>query len=149
MLERFAVHPLAQAATLGSEVEFTLRFDGVRVRGAVDRVAELGGETVLIDFKTNRSLDARLRDAYGTQLRIYALAAAAGVLPGGSSPRLLLFHLTTGEAIEVTPDPEAARRRVLEAAAAIRAQDFELRPEHASRPCFMCSYRPACAHARA
>ncbi|HEY5676686.1 MAG TPA: ATP-dependent DNA helicase, partial [Myxococcales bacterium] len=140
MLARYARHPLAAAATLGTEVEFTLRFDGVRVRGAVDRVAELDGETVLVDYKTNRTLDARLRDAYGTQLRIYALAAAAGLLPGGAAPKLLLFHLPTGEGIEVGPDPESARARVLAAAAAIRSGDFSLRPEHAARPCFLCSY---------
>jgi len=149
MLTRYARHPLAAATTLGTEVEFTLRFEGVRVRGAVDRVAELDGATVLVDYKTNRTLDARLRDAYATQLRIYALAAAEGLLPGSGSPRLTLFHLPTGEAIEVDPDPEAARRRVLAAAAAIRSGDFELKPEHASRPCFLCAYRPACAHARA
>jgi ATP-dependent helicase/nuclease subunit A len=148
MLARYLSHPLAAAPTLGSEVEFTLRFDGVRVRGAVDRVAQ-ADRTVLVDFKTNRTLDARLRDAYATQLRLYSLAAEQGLLPGDRSPRLVLFHLPSGEAIEVAPDPTAARARVLAAAAAIRSGDFELRPEHASRPCFLCAYRPACAHARA
>jgi len=148
MLARYRANPLAAAATLGTELEFTLRLDGVRVRGAVDRVAELGGGSVLVDYKTNRNLDGRLRDAYATQLRLYALAAGQGLLPGGPEPRLVLFHLPSGEAMEITPDPEAARQRVLKAAAAIRAGAFELGPEHASRPCFACAYRPACSHAR-
>src|SRR5439155_4671806 len=124
MLRRYAAHPLAGAATLGCELEFTLRFEGVRVRGAVDRVATWEGRTFLVDYKTNRTLDGRLRDAYSTQLRVYSLAAAEGLLPGGAEPRLVLFHLPAGEVIEVAADPEAARTRLRAAAAAIRPGSF-------------------------
>ncbi|HEX6487834.1 MAG TPA: ATP-dependent DNA helicase [Candidatus Dormibacteraeota bacterium] len=148
MLQRYLQQPLASAPTLGTEIEFTLRFEGVRVRGAVDRVAELGGRSVLVDYKTNRTLDRSLREAYSTQLRIYALAAGSGLLPGGSNPRLAIYHLPAGELIEVEPDAGAARARVLRAAEAIRAGDYEIGPEHAARPCFACAYRPACSHAR-
>lgn len=148
MIGRYLLHPLASAPTLGTELEFTLRLPGVRVRGAVDRVAQLEGATVLIDYKTNRRLDERVREAYATQLRIYALAAEAGLLPGGDSPRLLLFHLPTGEEIEVTRDLEAAREHVLAAAESIRSGTFELGPQHSARPCFLCAYRPACSQAR-
>ena len=79
---------------------------------------------------------------------MYALAAEAGLLPGGSEPRLVLFHLPAGEAIEVTPDAEAARSRLRAAAEAVRQGRFELGPEHAQRPCFICAYRKACSSAR-
>ena len=148
MIEHYLAHPLAAAPTLGTELEFTLRLPGVRVRGAVDRVASLDGVTVLVDYKTNRRLEQRVRDAYATQLRVYALAAEAGLLPGGAAPRLVLFHLPSGEAIEVDRDLDSARERVLRAAAAIQAGAFELGPEHASRPCYVCAYRQACSQAR-
>jgi len=145
VLRAYLAHPLAGARTLGAEVEFNLRLgDGVRVKGFVDRVAELDGRTVLIDYKTNARLDDRLLEAYSTQLRLYGLAARRGLLPGGSEPDLVLFDLRRGDAIAVTPDAEGAEARVLEAAGRIGAGDFALGPEHRDRPCFLCAFRPLC-----
>lgn len=150
MLGAYATQPLAQAPTLGTEVEFNLRLgEGVRVKGIVDRVCELEGRTALVDYKTNARLDERLREAYATQLRLYGLAAQRGLLPGGSEPpRLVLFDLRQSNAIEVTPDPAGAEARVLEAARRISTGDFQLRPEHRNRPCFLCAYRPLCPERR-
>jgi RecB family exonuclease len=149
LLRAYLEHPVAAAATLGAEVEFNLRLgDAVRVKGIVDRVCELDGRTTLVDYKTNAHLDRRLREAYGSQLQLYGLAAGRGLLPGGSSPRLLLFDLRRAEAIEVEPDAAAAEARVLDAAARIAAGDFALRPEHRDRPCFLCAYRPLCPERR-
>jgi ATP-dependent exoDNAse (exonuclease V) beta subunit len=148
MLERWLVHPLASATTLGTEVEINLRLDDVRLKGIVDRVSELDGRTVLVDYKTNSHLDARLRDAYSTQLRLYGLAAEQGLLPGARDARLVLFDLRRGEAIEVAPDSASAAARVRRAAGAIAAGRFELGPEHADRPCRLCAYRQICADRR-
>jgi hypothetical protein len=60
----------------------------------------------------------------------------------------MLFHLPSGEAIEVAADPSGARTLVLSTAESIRADNFELGPEHDARPCFLCGYRPACSQAR-
>ncbi len=149
LLRTYLGHPLAGAATLGAEVEFNLRLgDSVRVKGIVDRVCELDGRTTLVDYKTNARLDRRLREAYGSQLQLYGLAAERGLLPGGAEPGLVLFDLRQGEAIEVAPDPGAAEARVLDAAARIAAGDFALRPEHRDRPCFLCAYRTLCPERR-
>ena len=148
MLERYAAHPLARARTLGVEIEFNLRLAGARIRGLVDRVCEIDGRTVLIDYKTNASLDAKLRDAYALQLRLYRLAAGRGLLPGGTSPELLLFDMRRGEPIPVTPDDAAVETRVAAAVAKISARDFALGPEHAERPCVLCAYRPICKDRR-
>ncbi|HXM53835.1 MAG TPA: ATP-dependent DNA helicase [Candidatus Dormibacteraeota bacterium] len=149
LLDTYLSHPLAGARTLGAEVEFNLRLgDGVRVKGVVDRVAELDGRTVLIDYKTNARLDDRLREAYSTQLRLYGLAARRGLLPGGTDPDLVLFDLRRGDAIDVRPDAESAEARVLDAARRIAAGDFALGPEHRDRPCFLCAYRPLCRDRR-
>ena len=111
-------------------------------------MCEFEGGTALVDYKTNARLDARLREAYSMQLRLYSLAAEAGLLPGDRQPRLFLFDLRRGEAIEVAPDPEGARDRVRQAAAAIAEGRFELGPEHSDRPCRLCAYRPVCRDRR-
>jgi DNA helicase-2/ATP-dependent DNA helicase PcrA len=148
MLEEYLDHPLARASTLAVEVGFNLRLGGVRIRGVVDRVCEVDGGAVLIDYKTNASLDPVLIAAYSMQLRIYALAAARGLLPGSRSPRLMLFDLRRGAVHDVTPDEPGVMAWVQTAAARIAAGDFALGPQHANRPCVLCAYRPICKDAR-
>ncbi|HLQ62222.1 MAG TPA: ATP-dependent DNA helicase [Candidatus Acidoferrales bacterium] len=148
MLRRYLEHPLARAETLGVELEFNLRLGGLRLKGFVDRVCVLDGRTVLVDYKTNAKLDERLQEVYSLQLRLYGLAAQAGILPGGGDPMLCLFDLRRGEAITVAPDPAGAQARLELVAARIAAGDFSLGPEHARRPCWLCAYRPLCPDAR-
>ncbi len=148
LLAAYLAHPLAGAATLGAEVEFNLRLPGVRVRGLVDRVCEVSGGTVLVDYKSNARLDPALLETYSTQLRLYGLAAGRGLLPGSLNPRLVIFDLRRSEAIEVSPDPAGAEVRVVAAAGRIGAGDFELGPRHRDRPCFLCAYRPLCPDRR-
>jgi hypothetical protein len=148
MLERYLAHPLAAATTLGVELEFNLRLGRTRVRGFVDRVCEIDGRTVLVDYKTNATLDERLIEAYSMQLRIYGLAARRGLLPGGSDPRLVLFDIRRGSLIEVTPDDAAVEAKIAAATSKILAGNFALGPEHSERPCTLCAFKPICADAR-
>ena len=148
MLARYLPHPLAAAKTLGVEVGFNMRIGATRVRGLVDRICELDGRAVLVDYKTNASLDASLIEAYSVQLRLYGLAAGRGLVPGGTNARLLLFDLRRGEVREVVPDGAGVEARIQAAAALIAAGDFSLGPEHAQRPCTLCAFRPICADAR-
>ena len=147
MLERYRSHPLATARTLAVEAGFHMNVGGARVRGVVDRVCDDGG-TVLIDFKTNATLDAAVMEAYSLQLRLYALAASRGLLPGGREPRLVLFDLRRGVAHEISADAPLVERRIRAAAERIASGNFELGPEHDARPCSLCAYRPVCGHAR-
>ena len=148
MLRGYLAQPLAAARTLGVEVEFNLRVGGTRVRGIVDRICAVGGRTVLVDYKTNATMDAALIDAYTTQLRLYALAVGRGLLPGGANPRLVLFDLRRAREIEVTADDAAVETRVSAVSRRIANGDFALGPENANRPCAMCAYRPICHDAR-
>jgi DNA helicase-2/ATP-dependent DNA helicase PcrA len=148
MLTRYLTHPLAAAKTLAVEVAFNMRIGTTRVRGLVDRICELDGQTVLVDYKTNASLDAKLLEAYSVQLRLYGVAARRGLVPGGAEPRLLLFDIRRGEMRNVTPDDAGVEARVRAAAARIADGDFSLSPEHADRPCNLCAYRPICTDAR-
>jgi RecB family exonuclease len=147
MLARYLTHPLAGAKTVAVEVGFNMRIGATRVRGLVDRICELHGEPVLVDYKTNASLDATLIAAYMVQLQLYALAARRGLLPGAAEPRLILFDLRRGEAIEVSRDDAGVEARVESASARIAAGDFSLGPEHAQRPCHICAFRPICPDA--
>src|SRR5690348_7298776 len=104
MLARYAAHALAKARTLAVESGFNMAIGGARVRGMVDRVCEVDGRTVLMDFKTNATLDPKLIDVYSLQLRIYGLAAHRGLLRGGRDPRLILFDMRRGEVHEIEPD---------------------------------------------
>jgi ATP-dependent exoDNAse (exonuclease V) beta subunit len=149
MLAGYLGHPLAAAKTLGTEVEFNLRIGATRVRGIVDRICEQDGQTVLVDYKTNATMDASLIEAYTTQLRLYSLAAGRGLLPGGAGPRLVLFDLRRSQAIEISADDAAVEARVVAVAERIAQGDFALGPENAQRPCAMCAFRPICADARA
>ena len=147
MLARYALDPLASARTLGVEVAFNMTLGGARIKGLVDRVAEAEGRTVLIDYKTNATLDATLLEAYTLQLRLYGVAAARGLLPGGPAPRLVLFDLRRGTPIEIEPDDAPVAARVGVAVSKIAGADFSLGPQHANRPCYLCAYRPICKDA--
>jgi RecB family exonuclease len=129
------------------EVGFNMRIGTTRVRGLVDRICELDGHTILVDYKTNASLDASLIEAYSVQLRLYGLAARRGLVPGGALA-LVLFDLRRGELIDVVADDAGVEARVEAAAARIAAGDFSLRAEHAQRPCNICAFRPICPDAR-
>jgi len=148
MLARYLTHPLAVAKTLAVEVGFNMRIGATRVRGMIDRICELDGQTVLVDYKTNASLDATLIEAYSVQLRLYGLAARRGLVPGGAEPRLVLFDIRRGEMRDVAPDDAGVEARVRAASARIAAGDFSLGPEHAERPCHLCAFRPICPDAR-
>ena len=94
------------------------------------------------------SLDAALIEAYSIQLRLYGLAARRGLLPGATEPRLMLFDMRRGEARDVVADDAGVVAMVEAAAARIATGDFNLRPEHAQRPCSLCAYRPICPDRR-
>ncbi len=148
MLARYLDHPISRGRTLAVEAPFNLSIGATRVRGVVDRVCELDGRSVLIDFKTNATLDRELIESYSLQLRIYGLAARRGLVPGGRDPRLVLFDLRRGEVREIEPDDAQVEARVSVAAEKIAAGDFRLGPEHERRPCSLCAYRPICGDAR-
>jgi hypothetical protein len=69
---------LARAARLHPEVPFAFRAGGLVVRGEIDLLADLGEESLVIDYKSD-ALDGATPGAqmerYQVQRRIYALAA--------------------------------------------------------------------------
>ena len=65
-------------ASLSPEAPFAFRAGGLLVRGEIDLLAELDGEVLVLDYKSDRlegAEPAALMERYDVQRRIYALAA--------------------------------------------------------------------------
>ena len=97
MSSNSSIVPLRQADTIDDPLTTILR------SGARRLLAAAAAASAATAFLRGGRLSVggrpfgRLRDAYSTQLRVYSLAAAEGLLPGGAEPRLVLFHLPAGE----------------------------------------------------
>ncbi len=116
--------------------------DNVLVSGRIDQINRLGdNDAEVVDYKTGKpKLD---RDAEKSlQLSLYALAARE--LLDLHPTRLVFYNLKTNEAAAAVRDArqiEAARQRVQEVAADIRAGVF---PPQPSFRCRSCAYQPIC-----
>jgi putative RecB family exonuclease len=113
------------------------------VVGSIDRVdVDDEGRFHVVDYKTNRKVKDRDRVAGSLQLAIYALACRHlfGALPATVS----LDFVVPGVEIRVDVadlDLEAARQRVLDTAAAVRAERYDPTP---NRLCDWCDFRAVC-----
>ncbi len=113
------------------------------VVGSIDRVdVDEDGGLHVIDYKTNRKVKNRERVAKSLQLSIYALACRHlyGALPRTVS----LDFVVPGVEVRVDVedlDLEAARRAVLDTAAAVRAEHYEPTPNPL---CDWCDFRALC-----
>jgi putative RecB family exonuclease len=113
------------------------------VVGSIDRVdVDDEGRFHVVDYKTNRKVKDRQRVAGSLQLAIYALACRHlfGALPATVS----LDFVVPGVEIRVDVedlDLEDARQRVLDTAAAVRAERYDPTP---NRLCDWCDFRAVC-----
>jgi DNA helicase-2/ATP-dependent DNA helicase PcrA len=132
------------------EFGFTLPAPGGpdRVRGRWDRVDEVDGAAVIIDYKSSdvRELArADARAAESLQLKLYALAwrAMTGRLPA----RVELRFLESGMVGRYEPteaDLDEAAAAVREASAGIRARRFAATPSY--QACRYCAYNQICPY---
>jgi DNA helicase-2/ATP-dependent DNA helicase PcrA len=127
------------------ERQFDFRIGPHHLRGRVDRVDKLAGESQeyeLIDYKTSRPKDAE-QLADDIQLSLYAVAAReAWQLP---SSRQAYYYVLDDVKVPVPrseQDAEAVKEVVLEVGEGILAQAFEPTPSHAA--CSICDYRIVC-----
>jgi ATP-dependent exoDNAse (exonuclease V) beta subunit len=120
------------------EFDFAFELEGIILRGQIDLWFEEGGETILVDYKTDRESDARRKESYFLQLRLYAMALER--LTGRLPDRALLFYLRRDEVVSVSLDDasmEAARRMVGAFREAQEKREFPLRE---GAHCFRCPY---------
>jgi DNA helicase-2/ATP-dependent DNA helicase PcrA len=128
------------------EGEFIFTLGPTRVRGRFDRVDDTPEGTVIVDYKSSdvsepKAADKRARESL--QLKMYALAHQQAT--GGLPARVELRFLESGLVGRHTPTPEDladARTAVEEAAAGIRARQFEATPGY--QTCRYCAYNQIC-----
>jgi RecB family exonuclease len=134
---------VAPADVLYQEKKFELPLDNdVIVTGRIDQINRIDGKKVeIVDYKTGRSKDKKAA-AKDFQLGIYALAAEE--ILELRPERLVLYSLTSNEAVETTRDSKAlkeTRAKIAEVADLIRARDFAAKPGFM---CKYCDYKPIC-----
>lgn len=146
-LHRFALETAdADDRIIAVEQPFTVRIGPDHVRGRYDVVRQTEAGIVITDYKSGdmRSVTrARQRARSSLQLQLYALAWEA---EHGHRPDAVELHfLEGGIAGQATPTDrqlDGARKKVAQAAAGIRAGDFEATPGYPA--CDWCPYRRIC-----
>ena len=155
VLRRFIQRELASGRVpLASEMEFKFRIGNDVVVGRWDRIDEVDGEVVLVDYKTSEIDDREKaseradKSLKEDQLGLYALAYAETRKTVPARVRLDFVDAgLTGEARVARDHLERARARVRTAALGIRAAQFPARPDQ--RKCGDCPYSRFCPHSAA
>ena len=146
-LQEFRAREIASGpAASAVERHFRAKLEGVVITGSMDRVDEGPEGVTLVDYKTSEMDDEEKADEASKkslQLSVYALAyrELAGRLPD----RLELRYVLTGITGVSSCDEERiakAHAKIAEIAAAIRAEEFDARPD--ARKCAICACRPVC-----
>jgi ATP-dependent DNA helicase UvrD/PcrA len=139
---------------LAVEMEFKFRLGNDVVVGRWDRIDEIGGEIVLVDYKTgeiadrDKAEDRAAKSLKDGQLGLYALGYAE---TRQAMPARVQLHFVDsgliGEAKVEEKHLETARERVRAAAAGIRAAAFP--PDPDQRKCGDCPYSRFCVYSAA
>jgi DNA helicase-2/ATP-dependent DNA helicase PcrA len=154
-LRRFVERENASGRSpLASEMEFKFRLGNDVVVGRWDRIDEINGEIVLVDYKTSeiddreKAAERAEKSVRDGQLGLYALAYAE---TRESTPARVQLHYmdsgVVGEARVQREHLERARARVRTAAEGIRAAHFPASPDQ--RKCGDCPYSRFCVHSAA
>ncbi|MFQ5827855.1 MAG: ATP-dependent helicase [Candidatus Methylomirabilia bacterium] len=130
------------------EKEFGFNLGADRVRGRFDRVDETDAGPVIIDYKSSEiriPRDAVKRARESLQLKIYALAyqEMTETLPAHVELRFLESGLV-GHHRMTEVDVREAADKIKEAAAGIRARQFEATPGY--QVCRYCAYNQVCPY---
>ena len=131
----------ARASRVEREFDFLMAVEGLVLRGQIDLWFEEGGETIIVDYKTDavnaNEAHQRTQD-YAMQLRLYALALER--ITGRPPNHAWLYFLRPNTAIEVDlrpsllDSPEQVLRELQE------AQDSLHFPMREARHCTRCPF---------
>lgn len=120
------------------EFDFAFELEGIILRGQIDLWFEEGGEMVLVDYKTDRAIEAAREEAYALQLRLYAMALAR--LTGRLPDRALLVYLRRNEARSVALDEASIEAACQTVRAFRKAQEKVEFPLREGNHCYRCPY---------
>lgn len=136
-----AVHPI------GLELKLEARFNGVRVRGIIDRLElDADGEFVITDYKTGGVPSERFEGKSLGGVHIYALLCEQNF--GKRPARVQLLYLKKPEAIIATPTEQSIsgvvrRTSALWSAIETACSRDDFRP-HPSKLCDYCAFKSYC-----
>ena len=148
MLERYIKH-LNPGGALLAEQEFTVDFNGHRIRGRIDRVDRAGSGVQVSDYKTSRSPIFKSEAEESLQLAIYYLAALEheGIASLGRPMQMQLVypgHMSFNKVTSRIQKPEQAKK-VLERLPGlidgVLAEDFRPSP---TADCTWCKFKVIC-----
>jgi DNA helicase-2/ATP-dependent DNA helicase PcrA len=129
------------------EKEFRWHDGNVRFRGRWDRIDQVNGKAVIIDYKSTKVKDQKEADKRtqdSLQMDIYALSfTKTQDMPILESRLLFLESDIAGRAEKKQRDLNRAMENIQEAEAGIRKKDFHPKPDWHN--CNFCSYKNICA----
>ncbi len=126
------------AGSVQREMRFVFTVGEHLLDGTIDLLFEDGGESILVDYKTDRVPEKRMQSSaasYAPQLQLYAAGLAKS---GNPVDRAVLFYLRPGKSVDVDVGEAALGRTkalVEEFFAAQRSQDYPLKTGAHCRLC--------------
>ena len=142
LARQFHEHGLGRRAdsaqSVQREMSFVFTVGEHLLSGTIDLLFEEGGESVLLDYKTDRVRGKRIESSaanHALQLQLYAAGLAKS---GNPVDRAVLFYLRPGKSVDVDIGEAALGRSkdlVEEFFAAQRSQDYPLRTGAHCRLC--------------
>lgn len=147
------------ARPVGIERTVSFMSDDLRIQGRVDRLDDRGGELVVVDYKTSRSVPTD--DDARTSMPLALYAAAVWKMFRRPVTRVELHHVPSGTVAAHEHTGESIRRQVERARAimrdarradadhALRGADSELFPAVTGPLCGWCDLRAHCPEGQA
>ena len=152
-LRQAVAHPgflTESARPMSTEQDFEGEWMGFRVRGTLDRVDELNGRALIIDYKSGTTKPLGVQDRerklnLDVQLALYAYAALPQIYPDHKLGGAMYVSLRTGEVIDRLKvnmsEYEALADRLR---ALLNRGDFTPRPDIELKACKFCSWQAVC-----
>ncbi|MEB3272603.1 MAG: PD-(D/E)XK nuclease family protein [Prochlorothrix sp.] len=144
------------AEPLQLEAEFCGEWQGLKVRGQVDRIDRTADGLVLIDYKTGKSRPAGIQDRHGkasidVQLPLYQEAAAPALCPG--EPVAKAYYYSIRGKKQMAPSSKAPQHELPEALDRCKAHldhgHYPVQPDNQRSACTYCDFDALCRQSEA
>ena len=129
------------------EKGFTLKVDGILVKGRIDRIDDVEGGIEIVDYKTGAP-KTKLDWDDRRQLVLYALAAEESFVPPLVVKKMTYYYLESNTAVSFEPtdkDKEKLKLQIKESMEKIRTSTFQATP---GPQCQYCDFKDICPYAR-
>lgn len=139
------------AVVVASEQKFEGEWQGLKVRGVVDRIDRTPGGLILVDYKSGASLSPGPKDSEGKtrldiQLPLYAHVVSAALFDGEQVAAAYYYSLSKSRVIKrsVGGDPAPIAEFVGRIKTYLQEGRFPVEPDAERTACEYCDYDIAC-----